>query len=120
MEVVIAPLYHRQLLGESSRTVKLTKADIAQIVYAEVRGVSRKEADQFVSAVFDTMKEAFGRGEKIKIVGFGKFIVRDKKARVGRNPQTGEEIMITARRVLLFKPSDDLKNAVNGGATPEQ
>lgn len=100
--------------------MKLTKADIAETIYAEVRGVSRKEAEEFVSAVFDTMKETLGRGKKIKIPGFGNFVVRDKKARVGRNPQTGEEIMITARRVLLFKPSEDLKSAVNSGITPRQ
>ncbi|HET6436648.1 MAG TPA: integration host factor subunit alpha, partial [Anaeromyxobacter sp.] len=59
--------------------------------------------------------ETLERGEKIKISGFGNFIIRDKKSRVGRNPQTGEEIEISARRVLTFRPSQVLKNALNSG-----
>src|SRR5512143_2828348 len=66
--------------------------------------------------VFDTIKETLERGEKIKISGFGNFIIRDKKSRVGRNPQTGEEIEISARRVLTFRPSQVLKNALNASA----
>ena len=62
--------------------------------------------------VFETMKETLEQGEKIKISGFGNFEVRDKRARVGRNPQTGEVIEISARRVLTFKPSQVLKNAL--------
>jgi integration host factor subunit alpha len=60
------------------------------------------------------MKETLGRGEKIKISGFGNFVVRRKRERIGRNPQTGEEIKISARKVLTFKPSQVLKNALNG------
>jgi integration host factor subunit alpha len=65
--------------------------------------------------VFDTIKETLERGEKIKISGFGNFVVREKKPRVGRNPQTGEEIEITARKVLTFRPSQVLKAALNKG-----
>lgn len=92
----------------------MTKADIIEAVYEKVGGVSKKEAAELVETVFSTVKDTLERGEKIKISGFGNFIVREKKARVGRNPQTGEEITISARRVLTFKPSQVLKNALNG------
>jgi len=96
----------------------VTKADIIESVYEKV-GFSKKEAAEIVEMVFDTIKETLERGEKIKISGFGNFIVRDKKSRVGRNPQTGEEIEISARRVLTFRPSQVLKNALNGAAQLE-
>ena len=93
----------------------MTKADIIESVYEKV-GFSKKEAAEVVEMVFDTIKETLERGEKIKISGFGNFIVRDKKSRVGRKPQTGEEIEISARRVLTFRPSQVLKNALNASA----
>lgn len=93
----------------------MTKADIIESVYEKV-GFSKKEAAEIVEMVFDTIKETLERGEKIKISGFGNFIVRDKKSRVGRNPQTGQEIEISARRVLTFRPSQVLKNALNASA----
>ena len=91
----------------------MTKADIAQIIYARIGGFSKKESIDLVDLVFETMKETLGRGEKIKISGFGNFVLRDKRQRQGRNPQTGDPIMITERRVLSFKPSQILKNALN-------
>ena len=96
----------------------MTKADIVENVYEKVGGFSKKEAAEIVETVFDTIKETLERGEKIKISGFGNFVVRDKNSRVGRNPQTGKEITISARRVLTFKPSQVLKNALNGEAPP--
>ncbi len=92
----------------------MTKADIIENVYDKVGGYSKKEAAEIVEAVFDTLKKTLESGEKIKLSGFGNFVIRDKKSRVGRNPQTGEEITISARRVLTFKPSQVLKNALNG------
>ena len=94
---------------------RMTKADIIEAVYEKVGGFSKKEAAEIVESVFNQIKETLERGEKIKISGFGNFIVREKKARIGRNPQTGEEITISARRVLTFKPSQVLKDALNGG-----
>jgi len=91
----------------------MTKADIAQIIYARIGGFSKKESIDLVNLVFETMKETLGRGEKIKISGFGNFVLRDKRQRQGRNPQTGAPIMITERRVLSFKPSQILKNTLN-------
>jgi integration host factor subunit alpha len=80
----------------------MTKADIIEGVYEKV-GFSKKESAEIVELVFDTVKETLERGDKIKISGFGNFQVRQKKARVGRNPQTGKEIEISARRVLTFR-----------------
>ncbi|MGQ0507495.1 MAG: integration host factor subunit alpha [Myxococcaceae bacterium] len=92
----------------------MTKADIIEGVYEKV-GFSKKESAEIVELVFDTVKETLERGDKIKISGFGNFQVRQKKARVGRNPQTGKEIEISARRVLTFRPSQVLKSALNEG-----
>lgn len=93
----------------------MTKADIVQAVYARLGGFSKKESADLVDLVFETMKETLGRGEKIKISGFGNFVLRDKRARQGRNPQTGTPITITERRVLNFKASQLLKQALNEG-----
>jgi integration host factor subunit alpha len=90
----------------------MTKADIVETIYGKV-GFSRKESAEIVDLVFDLMKETLENGEKIKISGFGNFIVREKRSRKGRNPQTGEEIQISARRVLTFKPSQVLRKALN-------
>jgi integration host factor subunit alpha len=98
--------------GDEER--KMTKADIIENVYEKVGGFSKKEAAEIVETVFDTIKETLERGEKIKISGFGNFVVREKNSRIGRNPQTGKEITISARRVLTFKPSQVLKNVLNG------
>ena len=92
----------------------MTKADIIENVYERVGGFSKKDASQIVEAVFDIIKDTLARGEKIKLSGFGNLVVRDKNSRIGRNPQTGDEITISARRALTFKPSQVLKNALNG------
>src|SRR3954471_6120774 len=99
----------------------MTKSEIVSAVYAKVGGFSKKEAADIVELVFETVKETLGRGEKIKISGFGNFVLRDKRQRRGRNPQTGEPLTITERRVLNFKASQLLKQALNGeeGTTPD-
>ena len=91
----------------------MTKADIVNAVYERIGGFSKKEAADLVDLVFETMKETLGRGEKIKISGYGNFVLRDKHPRQGRNPQTGDPITISERRVLSFKPSQILKGALN-------
>ena len=90
----------------------MTKADIVEALYEKV-GFSKKEAADLVELVFDTLKGTLGKGEKIKISGFGNFVVREKRSRVGRNPQTGESIKISARKVLTFRPSQVLREDVN-------
>jgi integration host factor subunit alpha len=91
----------------------MTKSDIVKAVYEKVGGFSKKEAADLVDLVFETMKETLGRGEKIKISGYGNFVLRDKHPRKGRNPQTGDPITISDRRVLTFKASQILKHALN-------
>lgn len=97
----------------------MTKADIIESVYDKV-GFSKKESSELVEVVFETMKRTLERGEKVKISGFGKFEVRYKRPRRGRNPQTNDEIVIEERNVLSFKPSQVLKNALagDGSAVP--
>jgi integration host factor subunit alpha len=90
----------------------MTKADIVEALYEKV-GFSKKEAADLVELVFDTIKGTLSQGQKIKISGFGNFVVREKRSRVGRNPQTGESIEISARRVLTFRPSQVLRAEVN-------
>jgi integration host factor subunit alpha len=90
----------------------MTKADIVEKVYERV-GFSKKESNKIVELILETIKETLERGEKVKISGFGNFEIRQKKPRIGRNPQTGEEIEISARHVLTFKPSQVLKKMMN-------
>jgi integration host factor subunit alpha len=90
----------------------MTKADIVETIYEKV-GLSKRESARIVDLIFDIIKGKLENGENIKLSGFGSFAVRDKKARRGRNPQTGEEITISARRVLSFKPSDVLRKRIN-------
>ena len=90
----------------------MTKAEIVEHIYERV-GFSKKESAELVERVFDIIKDTLSEGEKVKISGFGNFVVREKNARKGRNPQTGEEIRLDARRVLTFKPSLVLKTVLN-------
>ncbi len=90
----------------------MTKAEIIESVYSKI-GFSKKESSDIVELVFDTMKGTLEKGEKIKISGFGNFLVRDQRSRVGRNPPTGEAIEIASRRGLTFRPSQVLKTALN-------
>jgi integration host factor subunit alpha len=91
--------------------MSLTKADIVERVYKEA-GFSKKEAADLVDMVFKVIKDTLSKGEKVKISGFGNFSIRDKATRIGRNPQTGDAMEISARRVLTFKPSQVLKEDV--------
>jgi integration host factor subunit alpha len=99
--------------GQNVRRSTMTKADIVEKVYQKI-GFSKKEASELVEMVFGTLKDQLHTGQKVKISGFGNFVVRGKSERVGRNPQTGEQIKISARRVLTFRPSQVLKAMLNG------
>jgi integration host factor subunit alpha len=94
----------------------MTKAEIVQALYSKIGGFSRRESAELVDLVFEMMKETLGKAEKIKVSGFGNFVLRDKRQRPGRNPQTGQPIKISERRVLTFKASQILKLALNEGA----
>ena len=97
----------------------MTKADLVEIIFEKV-GLSKKEAQDIIEIIFDTVKDAFVSGDSVKIPGFGTFNVRQKSARRGRNPQTGEELEITPRRVLTFKASNQLKGLVEDAGKKEQ
>jgi len=96
----------------------MTKADLIETVYSQVK-LTKKEAADVVELVIDELKSSLEKGDKVKISGFGNFHVRTKKARVGRNPQTGQLIEIAARRVLSFRPSQVLKTALNENLGPD-
>ncbi len=91
--------------------MSLTKADIVERVFKEA-SFSKREASEVVELVFKVIKDTLSQGEKVKISGFGNFTIRDKATRIGRNPQTGESMEISARRVLTFKPSQVLKEDI--------
>jgi len=86
----------------------LTRMDLSEAVFREV-GLSRNDASQMVESVLTYVSDSLARGETVKISSFGTFSVRDKSARVGRNPKTGEEVPIQPRRVLTFRPSHLMK-----------
>ncbi len=90
----------------------MIKADLVDIISEKV-GFTSKECIEIIDQLFDILKETLENGEKIKISGFGNFVVRQKRSRKGRNPQTGEELVISGRRVVTFKPSNVLRKGLN-------
>ncbi|MFQ5666885.1 MAG: integration host factor subunit alpha [Candidatus Binatia bacterium] len=90
----------------------MTKGEIVEHIYEKV-GFSKNEANDLVESIFEIMKRRLERGEKVKISGFGNFVVNRKRPRKGRNPQTGDEIVISGRSVLTFKASQVLKKSMN-------
>ncbi len=90
----------------------LTRMDIANAIVREV-GLSRQDSAGFVDTILDKMADALVAGESVKLSSFGAFHVRDKNERIGRNPKTGQEVPISARRVVVFKASQVLKDRVN-------
>ena len=93
----------------------LTKADIAETLFQEL-GLNKREAKEIVECFFEEIRMALERGEQVKLSGFGNFDLRDKSQRPGRNPKTGEEIPISARRVVTFKAGQKLKARVEAYA----
>lgn len=93
----------------------LTKADLAETLFEEM-GLNKREAKELVETFFESVREALERGEQVKLSGFGNFTLRDKKQRPGRNPKTGEEIPISSRRVVTFRPGQKLKARVEAYA----
>jgi integration host factor subunit alpha len=95
----------------------VTRADLCEAVYQKV-GLSRTESAELVELVLDEISACIVRGESVKLSSFGSFVVRAKSERVGRNPKTGEEVPISPRRVMVFKPSNVLKARINGTLLP--
>ena len=89
----------------------LTKAEMAELLYEDV-GLNKREAKEFVDAFFDALREALEQGRQIKLSGFGNFDLRRKNQRPGRNPKTGQQIPISARTVVTFRPGQKLKERV--------
>lgn len=92
--------------------MSLTKNDLIEHIY-QTTGFSKKESSGIVEEVFETIKSSLATGENVKISGFGNFTVKHKDSRIGRNPQTGEAIEISARNIVSFKPSMSLRDQVN-------
>jgi integration host factor subunit alpha len=90
----------------------VTRADLCEAVYQKV-GLSRTESADLVELVLDEISRCIVRGESVKLSSFGSFVVRKKGERVGRNPKTGQEVPISPRRVMVFKPSNVLKQRIN-------
>jgi integration host factor subunit alpha len=97
--------------------MSLTKADIADRLFNEV-GLNKREAKEFVDAYFEIIRQALEGGENVKLSGFGNFQLREKNQRPGRNPKTGEEIPISARRVVTFRPGQKLRARVEAYVEP--
>jgi integration host factor subunit alpha len=91
----------------------LTRADLSEAIHRDV-GLSRTESAEMVKSVLDLVSDALVEGSTVKLSSFGTFMVRQKKGRIGRNPKTGEEVPITPRRVMVFRPSQVMKNVING------
>jgi integration host factor subunit alpha len=108
-----------QARSQAAKTLPtLTKAELAELLFEQV-GLNKREAKDMVETFFEEIRNALERGEAVKLSGFGNFQLRDKPQRPGRNPKTGEEIPISARRVVTFHASQKLKGMVEGiPATP--
>ncbi|MCP5373513.1 MAG: integration host factor subunit alpha [Hyphomicrobiales bacterium] len=100
----------------SGRTI--TRAQLSEAVYQEV-GLSRNESAELLELVLTQVSDALARGETVKISSFGTFSIRQKGQRIGRNPKTGEEVPILPRKVLVFRPSQVLKNRINEKRKPD-
>jgi integration host factor subunit alpha len=101
-------------VGDGMTEKTLTRMDLSEAVFREV-GLSRNESAQLVESVLQHVSDALASGDSVKISSFGTFSIRDKTARVGRNPKTGDEVPISPRRVLTFRPSHLMKDRVAAG-----
>ena len=115
-EALAADLHRAMLVARTRQEAEkalptLTKAELAELLFEQV-GLNKREAKDMVETFFDEIRNALERGEAVKLSGFGNFQLRDKPQRPGRNPKTGEEIPITARRVVTFHASQKLKAMV--------
>jgi len=107
----VPPATGRDAAGNDRLARTMTKAELADALFENL-GLNKREAKDMVDGFFDEIRSALERGESVKLSGFGNFQLRDKPQRPGRNPKTGEEIAITARRVVTFHASQKVKSAV--------
>ena len=114
--VSITPVSAAERLAfRGKQAMALTKAEMAEKLFDEV-GLNKREAKEFVDAFFDVLRDALEQGRQVKLSGFGNFDLRRKNQRPGRNPKTGEEIPISARTVVTFRPGQKLKERVEAYA----
>lgn len=97
----------------------LTRADLAEAIVQKV-GLPRNESQEMVELVLGEISKTLARGEGVKLSSFGSFAIRQKGQRIGRNPKTGREVPITPRRVLVFRPSNIMKERINSGLSPRK
>ncbi len=91
----------------------MTKRELVEKLSARVEGLSLKESEQLVNTVFESMTEALASGDRIEIRGFGSFLVKERQAKQGRNPRTGESVAVKAKKVPFFKPGKNLREKVD-------
>ncbi len=91
----------------------MTKSDLAEHLYETVEGITKQQGAEYIEATLDLIKQTLEKGQNVKIAGFGNFVLREKNARLGRNPHTGEPMPLTARRVVTFKASQILRKQIN-------
>jgi integration host factor subunit alpha len=108
----------REMVEDGLSASTLTKAELSDILFDSL-GLNKREAKDFVDAFFDEIRLALESGNSVKLSGFGNFQLRDKPQRPGRNPKTGQEIPIAARRVVTFHPSQKIKQMVDQVVLPE-
>lgn len=99
---------------ESRDNKTLTKAELVDSLFNTI-GLTKREAKDVIEHLFETLRGHLSEGRTVKLPGFGNFIVRSKRARPGRNPKTGEDVVISARKVVVFRPGQKLKSIVGGG-----
>ncbi|CAN1572915.1 HimA Bacterial nucleoid DNA-binding protein [Burkholderiaceae bacterium] len=105
-----------ELSFDTIQTPTLTKAELADLLFEQL-GLNKREAKDFIDAFFDHIMTDVAKGEDVKISGFGNFLVKTKQERPGRNPRTGEPVLVKARRTVTFHASAKLKDAIQGAAT---
>ena len=98
----------------------MNRSELVEQVKVKAHLASKKEAERAIDALFETLKEVLVAGDKIQLIGFGTFEVKERAARRGRNPRTGEEIEIPASKYPSFKPGKTFKDEVNGGESPDE
>ena len=103
-----------ELSFDHIQTPTLTKAELAELLYEQL-GLNKREAKDFIDEFFELITQQVAQGQDVKISGFGNFQVRTKQARPGRNPRTGEPVMVEARRAVTFHASNSLKSEINAG-----
>lgn len=101
------------MAGKNGKKPSVTRATLCDEIMTAIPDISQRDASKMVDNILRAMRDTLSKGEEIKISGFGKFVLHEKSARKGRNPQTGETITISARRVLKFRPSDVLREQLN-------